>query len=94
VSMKLQDLYELWTQKQAQDQPVLTVTNKSGTTNCFFDIWRRLNDNLKERELLQDQLAGLQKRLVDLDHVAYIGLCIVDPRRPGTGLEMIRFEGP
>ncbi|HEV7923905.1 MAG TPA: hypothetical protein VGR14_01015, partial [Verrucomicrobiae bacterium] len=94
VSANLQELYDLWSQKQAQDQPMLTVTNRSGTTNCFFDIWRHLTDNLKEGELMQDQLANLQKRLVDLEHVAYIGLCIVDPRRPGTGLEMIRFEGP
>jgi hypothetical protein len=94
VSANLQQLYELWSQKQGEDQPRLTVTNKSGTTNCFFDIWRHLTDNLKEGELMQEQLANLQKRLVDLDHVAYIGLCIVDPRWPGTGLEMIRFEGP
>jgi hypothetical protein len=94
VSGNLQELYDLWSQQQPQDQPLLTVTNKSGTTNYFFAAWRHLTENLKERESLRDQLHNAQERLVELDQVAYIGLMIVDPKQPGTGLEMIRFEGP
>jgi hypothetical protein len=88
VSGKLQDLYNLWNENRAQDQRMLTVTNASGPTNYFFDAWRRL----KEAEVVQDQLGRVQKRLVELSQVAYIGLMIVDPKQPGTGLEMIRFE--
>jgi hypothetical protein len=94
VSGNLQELYELWSHKQPHDQPLLTVNDKSGTTNYFFDTWRLLKENLKERESIQAKLADAQKRLVELDQVAYIGLLIVDPNQPGAGLEMIRFEGP
>lgn len=94
VSSNLEQLYELWIQKQAQDQPALTVTNKTGTTNYFFETWRRLNENIKEWESAQSQLESAQKRLVDLSNVAYIGLFIIDPTQPGRGLEMMRFEGP
>jgi hypothetical protein len=93
VSGNLRELYDLWSQKQPQDQPMLTVTNKSGTTNYFFAIWRHLTENRKERDSLRDQLDNAQQRLVDLEQVAYIGLMIVDPRQPGTGLEMIEFGG-
>jgi hypothetical protein len=94
VSANLQELYDLWIQKQPRDAAFLTVANKSATTNYFFDTWRRLKDNLKERELMQAQLENVQKRLVELGHVEYIGLLIVDPNQPGSGLEMIRFGGP
>jgi hypothetical protein len=90
VSAKLQELFNLWNENRSQDQRLLTVTNASGPTNYFFDAWQRL----KEAESVQDHLGKVQKRLVELDHVAYVGLCIVDPRQPGTRLEMIRFEGP
>ena len=90
VSVKFQALYQLWSDNRPQDHGLLTVTNASGPTNYFFDAWQRS----KEAEAVLDQERKVQKRLVDLDHVAYIGLCIVDPRRPGMGLEMIRFEGP
>jgi hypothetical protein len=93
VSGNLQELYDLWIQKQPTNQPMLTVTNQSGTTNYFFAAWRYLNENLKELESTQDQLDNVQKRLVELGQVAYIGLLIVDPNQPGGGLEMIRFEG-
>jgi hypothetical protein len=92
VSANLQELYELWIQKQPQDAALLTVTNKSVTTNYFFDTWRRLKDHFKEEELTHTQLENVQKRLVELGQVAYIGLFIVDPSQPGGGLEMIRFE--
>jgi hypothetical protein len=90
VSGKLQELYSLWNENRAQDQRMLTVTNANGPTNYFFDAWQRL----KEAESVQTQLGKVQNRLVELDHVAYVGLCMVNPRQPGTGLEMIRFEGP
>jgi len=94
VAGNLQLLYELWSQKESQDQPLLTVTNKSGTTNYFFASWRQLAENLKEREQMRDQLDNARERLEELDQVAYIGLMMVDPKQPGTALEMIRFEGP
>jgi len=90
VSGKLQELCQLWNDNRPQDQRMLTVTNASGPTNYFFDAWQRL----KEAGSVQDRLGKVQKRLVEMDNVAYIALCIVDPRRPGTRLEMIRFEGP
>jgi hypothetical protein len=92
LSGTLQELYDLWSQKQPQDQAQLTVTNKSGTTNYFFDTWRHLKDNSKEWEATQSALESAQKRLVDLSEIAYIGLFIIDPNQPGGGLEMIRFE--
>jgi hypothetical protein len=94
VSGNLQELYELWIQKQPTNQPMLTVTNPSGTTNYFFAAWRYLNENCKELAATQAQLDTAQKRLVELGQVAYVGLLIVDPNQPGTGLEMIRFGGP
>jgi hypothetical protein len=93
VAGNLHELYQLWTEKQPQDQPVLTVTNKTGITNYFFESWRHLNENLKEWESAQSQMEGVQNRLVELGEVAYIGLFIVDPNQPRQGLEMIRFEG-
>jgi hypothetical protein len=93
VSSNLQELYELWSQKQPQDKPMLTVTNKIGMTNYFIDTWRRLNENFKELEGTQNELDRVQKRLVELGQVAYIELLIVDQSQPGPGLEMIRFEG-
>jgi GTPase-associated protein 1, N-terminal domain type 2 len=93
VSDNLRELYDLWAQKQPQDQSFLTVTNASGTTNYFFAVWRHLNENLKDWESTKSQLDNVQNRLVELDNVAYIGLFIVDPNQAGRGLEMIRFEG-
>jgi len=93
VSDNLRELYDLWVQKQPQDQSLLTVTNGSGTTNYFFAVWRQLNENLKDRESTKSRLDNVQNRLVELDDVAYIGLFIVDPNQTGRGLEMIRFEG-
>jgi hypothetical protein len=90
VSAKFQELYFLWMDKRPQDQPMLTVTNAGGATNYFFAAWQLL----KEAESLQEQLGQVEKRIDQLDQVAYIGLCIVDPRQPKPGLEMIRFGGP
>jgi hypothetical protein len=90
VSDRFQNLYDLWSEQQPRDLSKLTVTNAGGTTNYFFAAWQRL----QEAEAGQVQLTRVQKRLVELEQVAYIGLFIVDPRRPGMGLEMIRFEGP
>ncbi|HTA31160.1 MAG TPA: hypothetical protein VK731_11785, partial [Candidatus Cybelea sp.] len=92
ISVNLQELYDLWRQKQPQDQSALTATNKSETTNYFFFAWHQLVENRKERDSMQDELEAVEQRLVQLDQVAYIGLMIVDPYHPGTGLEMIRFE--
>jgi hypothetical protein len=94
VADNLQELYELWSQKQPQDMAVLTVADKSGTTNYFFASWRYLKDNCHEIEATQDRLDYAQKRLVELDQVAYVGLLIVDRNQPAPGLEMIRFGGP
>jgi hypothetical protein len=93
VSGNLQDLYELWSLNKPQDKLMLTATNQSVTTNYFFATWRMLNENFKSRQSMQAQLDSVQKRLVELDQVAYIGLFIIDPNQPGPGLEMIRFEG-
>jgi hypothetical protein len=94
VAGNVHELYELWKQKQPKDEAMLTVTRWRGTTNYFFDTWRHLTENLKESESTRSQLDNVQKRLVELGQVAYIGLFIIDPNQPGTGLEMIRFEGP
>jgi hypothetical protein len=92
ASAKFQQLYNLWSRNQRQDQAVLTVTNSSGPTNFFFDAWQRL----KDAESVRDQLALVRKCRNELAQ-AYVGLCIVgtaDSRQPGPGLEMIRFGGP
>jgi hypothetical protein len=94
VSSNLQELYDLWCQKQPQDQPMFTMTGKAGTTNYFFDAWNYLKESHTYRASKQGQLENVQKRLVELGQVAYISLLIVDPNQPGGGLEMIRFEGP
>jgi hypothetical protein len=92
VAGNLQELYDLWSQKQPSDQGELTVTNKNVTTNYFFETWRRLQENSKEWELAQAGLESAQKRLEELKEIAYVGLFIIDPNQPGRGLEMIRFE--
>jgi hypothetical protein len=89
VSDKLQRLFELWIDQRPQDQARLTATNASGLTNYFFSAWQSLG----EAESLQEQLGHVQTRLNNLEHVAYVGLFIVDRRQPGPGVEMIRFEG-
>jgi hypothetical protein len=81
-------LYGLWCETRPQDRPMLSVTNAGGPTNYFYDAW----ELLKERQQVQEQLDHVQRRLMDLDHFAYIGLCIIDPTQPRTALEMIRFE--
>ncbi len=92
VAGNLQQLYDQWRQNQPQAQPMLLATNKAGTTNYFFFAWRSLTDTQLERESMQNKLEDVQQRLVDLTHVDYIALMIVDPNQPGRGLEMIRFE--
>jgi hypothetical protein len=89
VSDNFQKLYELWSKNRPQDKPMLTVTRAGGKTNYFFQTWQ----DLKDVELLQEQLAKVQNGLSDLDH-AYVGLCIIATNKPGPELEMIRFERP
>jgi len=88
LSDTFQKLYDLWCDKQPQDKPFLTVTNASGPTNFFYAAW----ELLKERQQVQEQLDNVQRRLMELEHVAYIGLCIIDPTQPRNAVEMIRFE--
>jgi hypothetical protein len=90
VSDRLQNLYNLWCDKRPDDQSTLTVTNAGQTTNYFFYAWQLL----KQREAVHDKLDKLQKRLSDLDHVAYVSLFMVNPQQPKPGLEMIRFDKP
>ncbi len=87
---KFEELYDLWCEKEPQDRSMLTVSNGGGTTNYFARAWQIL----KETASAQEQLGKVQKRLVELEQVAYIELSIVDPRQLGAGLEMIRFEEP
>jgi hypothetical protein len=90
VSSTLENLCELWSQNRPQDNPMLTVTNAGRTTNFFFYAWQ----SLKERESVREQLDKAQKRLSDLDRVAYVGLFMVDRRQSRPGLEIIRFDQP
>jgi hypothetical protein len=89
VAGKFQRLYDLWCDKRPEDRSWLTITNAEGPTNYFITAWQVLG----EMELSQNQLDQLKMRFDELDR-AYIALCIVDPRQPGPGLEMIRFNGP
>ena len=89
VAQKFLELSDLWADSRSQDRPMLTITNASGTTNYFFAAWQLL----KEREQAQEQLGQVQKRLVELGQMAYVGLCIVDSTQPATAVEMIRFGG-
>jgi hypothetical protein len=89
VSDKFQKLYELWSDNRPKDKPKLTLTLNNVETNYFFAAWQRL----QEMQSVQDQLDQIKKRSDELDQ-AYIALCIVDPKQPKPGLEMIRFEGP
>jgi hypothetical protein len=70
-----------------------------GNTNYFSSVWQRLKEiqrNRQDRRRIEDEMSILRQRLnavpERLDNVAFVGLFIVDPPKPG--LEVIRFEGP
>jgi hypothetical protein len=70
-----------------------------GHTNYFSSVWQKIKDIQKtrqERRRALDEIALLRQRLEAvperLDNVAFVGLFLVDPPKPG--LEVIRFEGP
>jgi hypothetical protein len=92
---KFQQLYDLLIGNNPEEKPKLTV----GNNNYFSDAWQNLKDIEKvrrEKQRVQDEIDKIQARLSvvpeALDKVAYVGLFIIDPPKPG--LEMIRFEGP
>jgi hypothetical protein len=94
VAGDLLQLYSLWIKNEPQSQPLLSATNKTGVTNYFFFAWSQLGDTRQERESMQNKLEDVRQRLVEVTHVGYIALMIVDPSQPDRDrdLEMIRFE--
>jgi hypothetical protein len=95
LAAKFQEIHDLCMEKNPEAQSKLTV----GNTNYFSFVWQSLKEIEKTRQdkkLVQKKIDNLQKRLNavpgTLDEVAYVGLFIIDPPKPG--LEMIRFEGP
>ncbi len=95
LSGKFQTIYDCCIELKPTLQAKLMIDNN----NYFSVVWLRLKEIEKSRQALQqdrNEVDKLRTRLNSvpgtLDKVAYVGLFIIDPPKPG--LEMIRFQGP